>query len=137
MTFLPRELILGRMDRNGADSDTALFSELLYVGEFLLKITVAAFVSAIEEDREHHRYRLLHGLVRADGIGDWARALDDLLTGTSSQHLAHALFDTRKAFTERLGKGHWQYEAVHALNEVLTCVYEDAQPAQEKVALRA
>lgn len=54
------------MDRNAADCDTALFSELLYVGEILLKITVAAFVSAIEEDREHHRYRLLHGLVRAD-----------------------------------------------------------------------
>lgn len=70
MTFLPRELILGRMNRNGADSDTALFSELLYVGEFFLKIAVAAFVAAIDEDRENHRYRLVHGLVRADGIGE-------------------------------------------------------------------
>ena len=32
---LPRELILGRMDRNAADSDTALFRELLYVRELL------------------------------------------------------------------------------------------------------
>ena len=89
MTFLPRELILGRMARNAADSDTALFSELLYVGEFLLKITVAAFVSAIEEDREHHRYRLLHGLVRADGIGDWARAFDTIVA--SARAYIHAL----------------------------------------------
>jgi hypothetical protein len=137
MNFLPRELILGRMDRNGVDSDTALFSELLYVGEFFLKITVAAFVAAIEEDRENHRYRLLHGLVRADGIGEWARALEDVLTGTSSQHLSRALLDTRKTFTERIGKGHWQYEAVYSLNEVVTGVYEDAQRAPEKVALRA
>ena len=33
-------------------SDTALFTELLYAGEFILKVTVAAFVSAIEDDRE-------------------------------------------------------------------------------------
>src|SRR3546814_3950578 len=57
-------LILDRVERYGSDSDTALFTELLYAGEFIVKATTAAFVSAIEDDRQNHRYRLLHGLDR-------------------------------------------------------------------------
>lgn len=136
MTFRPMELIIDRVNRYGADSDSALFTELLYAGEFVLKITTATLVSAIEDDRENHRYRLLHDLVRADGLGDWARALDEALTGPASQHIAGTLFDVRKAFTERLGKGSWQQEAVHDLHEVLVGVQDGAQPIGEKVALR-
>ena len=62
MGFLPLELMRGRIDRYGGDSDSAMFTELLYAGEFVFKITAAAFISAIEDDRENHRYRLLHGL---------------------------------------------------------------------------
>lgn len=111
--------MLARVSRYGADSDTALFSELLYAGELILKMTTAAFVAAIEDDRENHRYRMLHDLVRADSVGDWARAIDEILTGPASQRLAGSLTDERKAFTERLGKGSWQREAVQNLHEVL------------------
>ena len=111
MTFAPLDLMLDRVRRYGSDSDTALLAELLYAGEFALKITAAAFIAAIEDDRENHRYRLLHRLVRADGVGDWARALEEVLSGTTTQHLSSALFETRKALTERLGKGTWQQEA--------------------------
>jgi hypothetical protein len=137
MTFLPMDLMLDRVRRYGADSDTAMFSELLYAGEFILKVTVAAFVSAIEDDRENHRYRLLHGLIRADGIGEWTKALDDALVGTASQHLSRTLYDARKVFTERLGRGNWQHEAVSLLQEVLMSVYDGAQPVGDRVALRA
>ena len=71
MTLMPLDLMLARVDRYGGDSEMALFNELLYAGEFALKLTTAAFVSAIDEDRENHRYRLLHTLVRVDGVGDW------------------------------------------------------------------
>lgn len=69
MAFAPIERIVSRVERN-SDSDYALFMELLYVGELIVKITTAAFVACIENDREGHRYQLLHALVRADGIGD-------------------------------------------------------------------
>jgi len=93
MTFAPLALMLARVDRYGADSDSALFNELLYAGEFVAKITTAALVSAIEDDCENHRYRMLHSLVRADGVGDWTRALDETLIGPASQELAGALSD--------------------------------------------
>lgn len=137
MSFAPLEHMLARVGRYGGDSDTALFTELLYAGEFILKVTVAAFVSAVEDDRENHRYRLLHGLVRADGIGEWARALDEVLSGTATQQLANELFDARKVFTERLGRGSWQQEAVRSLHEVLVCVDDGVQPLSDRVALRA
>src|SRR5207244_10115823 len=70
MTFTPIDLMLRRVHKAGSDSDTALFLELLYAGEFILKMTTAAFVASIEDDREGHRYRLMHTLVRADGIGE-------------------------------------------------------------------
>jgi hypothetical protein len=137
MTFVPLDLMLERVRRFSADSDTVAFSELLYAGEFILKTTVAAFVAGMEEDRENQRYRLLHSLVRADGVGDWARALDEILTGPATQQLSGAFSDARKVFTERLGKGNWQHEAVVSLHEVLGCISDGTQPIGDKVALRA
>ena len=46
MPFTPMELMLTRVDKNG-DTDYARFSELLYAGEFILKLTTAAFVAAL------------------------------------------------------------------------------------------
>ncbi len=137
MTFLPLSLMSGRLDRYGTDSDTVLFTELLYAGEFILKMTVAAFVSAIEDDREHHRYRIIHNLVRADGIGDWAQACDEVLSGPTTQHLSVTFFDARKAFTERLGKDSWQHQAVRTLQEVISCVHDDSPALTDRVAARA
>ena len=129
--------MLERVSRHGDDSDTALFTELLYAGEFIVKATVAAFVSAIEDDRENHRYRQLHALVRADGIGEWARALDEVLSGTTTQQLSSALHEARKVFTERLGDGNWQYSAVKYLHESLSRLSDGVPPLGDKVALRA
>lgn len=78
----------------------------------------------------------MHGLVRADGIGEWARALDEVLSGPASQHLADALSDARRVFTERLGQGTWQEEVVRNLHEVLIGVYDGAKPIAQKVTLR-
>lgn len=76
-----------QLTRNDCD-DTTLFLELLYLGEITLKLMVAGMVAAVDDDRDRHRYRLEHGLVRASGVGDWASALDDLLTGPAAATLA-------------------------------------------------
>lgn len=136
MIFSPVSAILARVDRYGSDSDPAMFTELLYAGELAVKVTTAALIASIEADRENHRYRLIHTLVRADGVGEWARALDEALIGPASQHLAGQMSDVRRTFTERLGKGSWQNDVVRDLYAVLQGIYPEAQPAGEKLALR-
>lgn len=136
MPFAPIDLMTKRVEKN-RDSDYELFTELLYAGEFIVKTTVAAFVAAIEDDRESHRYRLIHALVRADGIGEWASKLEEALTGPASHHLASVLADDRRVFTERVRKGSWQYEAVNDLHQVLRGVQPSVQPMGERVSLRA
>jgi hypothetical protein len=134
MPFTPIDQVMKRVEKYG-DSDSALFTELIYAGEFIVKITTAALVAAIEDDREGHRYRLLHALVRADGVGEWASKLEEALSGPASQHLAAALADDRRVFTERVGKGSWQLEAVRDLHEVLMGVHSGAQATGDKASL--
>ncbi len=137
MPFIPIQKMMERVEKN-KDYDSQLFLELLYAGEFIIKTTVAAFVASIEDDRDNHRYRYLHTLVRADGIGEWAKTISEIWTGTASQHLSSELFDDRRVFTERFGRGSWQYEAVETLQEVLAGVYHDAEPMAKggKISLR-
>ena len=134
--LIPIDLMLSRAERYGSDSETVQFNEYLYTGELIVKMTAAAFIASIENDREGQRYRLVHGLVRADGLGEWARALDETLTGPASQHLTEALSDTRRVFTERFNKENWQHEAVQTLNIVLRGIYSVAQPVGDRLALR-
>lgn len=68
--LLPLKRMWDRVELARSDSDTTLFLHLLYAGEMLTKLVTAGFISAIEDDRERHRYRLVHRLIRADGIGD-------------------------------------------------------------------
>ena len=75
-------------------------------------------------------------LVRADGLGDWVKALDDALIGPASQHISEDIREARKAFTERLSKDNWQHEAVYTLHEVLTSIHNGTQPIGDKVVLR-
>jgi len=135
MAFAPIDRIVSRVDRN-SDSDFSLFMELLYVGELIVKITTSAFVACIENDRENHRYQLLHALVRADGIGEWVSKLDEALVGPATQHLASDLVNDRRILTERLGEGAWQYEATSQLNKVLIEIHPGAQSTGDKVSLR-
>lgn len=135
MPFRPISMLLKRVEDNG-DSDSLLFTELLYAAEFVTKTTVAGFVACIEDDRERHRYRMLHALVRADGIGDWAAKLDEMLTGPTSQHFAQAINDDRRIFTERVGPNTWQHDAVKEMQTVLAGVFPAAQGLSEKVSLR-
>ncbi len=87
MKFKPIEMMMERVENNG-DNDTTLFNELLFAGEFITKITTAALVASIEDEKDGHRYRFLYRLVRADGIGSWADSIDAMCTGTVYQHLS-------------------------------------------------
>lgn len=135
MSFRPIDQMISRVEKS--ESDYSLFFELLYAGELITKMTTAAFVASIEDDREGHRYRMLHALVRADGIGEWAGKLDEAIVGPASQHLASDLVNDRRIFTERVGKDAWQHEVVRHLHQVLSSIVPNTQPMGDKVGLRA
>ena len=135
MQFTPIEKMVERVRKNG-DTDSALFHELLYAGEFTTKLTVLSLVASIDDDRENHRYQFLHSLVRSDGLGDWATTLDKICTGPAAQHIPNVLSDDYRMLTERVGNSDWQYKTVRHLQEVLVGVDPNAQPLAKKANLR-
>ncbi len=135
--FKPLQLVINRVEAHGGDSDSTLFMELLYAGEFIVKATACAMTSLIQSDREGHRYRLLHGLVRADGVGEWAATFDQALSGPASQHLVSGALDLRRAFTERSESGSWQEQAVKDLYSVLAGIDPEATRPSERPQLRS
>jgi hypothetical protein len=116
MFFLPFARMLQRVETDKQDSDTSYFLALMYFGELATKFTVAGLVSAITNDKDRHKYRQLHRLVRADGIGEWADVLDDILTGPSSQFLQRQARSEQKDLTQKIKADGWQHEAVSELN---------------------
>lgn len=87
VSFIPASRMLERSRLAKEESDTAYFFDLLYLGEMVTKILVVELLTALEDDRERHRYSLEYELVRADGIGKWAEVLDQAVSGPASQHL--------------------------------------------------
>jgi hypothetical protein len=125
-----------RVDLAREDADTTFFLHLLYAGEMLVKLVTAGFVAAVADDRERHRYRLVHKLIRTDGLGDWAQALDEALVGPPAQYLIEPASEDRRSLTERFGSGTWQQEAVHGIFRALRAVTSDVDPPAARVPLR-
>lgn len=134
--LLPLERIWDRVELARDDSDTTLFLHLLYAGEMLVKLVAGGLIAAISDDRERHQYSLLHRLVRADGVGEWAQAIDEALLGPSSQYLLPGAADDRRSMTERFAANTWQNEVVQLLHGVVETVAPDLEPAATRVALR-
>lgn len=118
------------------ESDTAYFYSLTYLGEMVLKITAAGLISAIEDDRDRHRYRQLHRLVRADGLGEWSSAIDDVLSGPASQYLLPAARTEQKELTQNLKDPAWQYETVRLLTICLKEIDPSTESVPDKVSAR-
>src|SRR5688500_7132448 len=68
MSLLPFDRMTARLEIDRADSDVTLFYSLLFYGEMLTKMLVAGMLASLEDDSDRNRYRLLHRLVRADGV---------------------------------------------------------------------
>lgn len=134
--FLPLARMWSRVENARQDSDAAFFMELMYLGEMLTKVTVAGMVAAIQDGNDRYRYRLLHRLVRADGLGDWQDCLTEVLTGPSLQSLVPSALDAQKDLTQRLGAGHWQHSAVEFLHQSLEAIEPACDELPVKVDLR-
>ena len=134
--FKPMEQMRDRAATAKDESDLALFHALLFYGEALTKSVVGGLIAAVRDDAERNRYRLVHALVRAESIGDWASTLDDVLLGPASQHLAEPAQEERRQLTQKCHVGTWQYEAVVALVQVLDKLRIDHEELPVKLDLR-
>jgi len=114
------EQVLHRSELAKADSYFTYFFSLLLVAEALAKSMVLGIVASISDEKDRHRYRLEHQLVKADGLGDWGRVIEDALIGPASQFLLVEARIEQTALTQMCKQGTWQYDAVMALTEVST-----------------
>ena len=122
-----------RVEIGRQDSDTTLFLNLMYYGEMAAKLAVAAMVAAIGDDKDRSRYRATATLVRADGIGDWARVLDDLVTGPPAQYLDDEARTEQRELTQKCGPDTWQYKAIVELHACQRALDPATEPLPPKV----
>jgi len=111
--------VLKRAEDAKSESDFTHFFSLLLAGEALAKLTTLGFIAAIQDDKDRNRYRLEHMLARANGLGDWGKALEDALTGPASQYLLLDARTEQTELTKLCRAGDWQYEAVTSLKKAL------------------
>lgn len=119
-----------------SESDFTYFFNLLVYGEALTKIIVLSVAACLNQDKNRHQYRVLHGLVRASGIGEWSKELDDMLSGTASQHIDSSFREYQVDLTKKCAEGEWQYLAVERLADAMTCLGIESQVPQGKVDLK-
>jgi NB-ARC domain len=122
MEFLPLDRMYQRVNITRTDSDTALFYDLMFLGEMVVKLVVSGTVAGIEDDADRSRYTQTHKLVRASGIGDWAASLDEMLVGPASQHLRADARVEQRELTMKIGPGTWQYDAAQKLHACLSLI---------------
>jgi hypothetical protein len=134
--FLPIDRMWERTEIARQDSDALMFLSLMCTGEAITKTIVAGLVAAIKDDKERHRYRLLHKLVRASSLGEWSHALNETLTGTSSQHLYSVARQEQQELTRKCGDGSWQYEANRLLLECVSTLDKDCEALPRKTDCR-
>ena len=130
MKLLPITKMNRRIETDRSDSDATLFASLILKGELITKLTVAAFVSLIPDESDKVRYRHLHKLVRANGIGEWAEVLDEVLTGPTSQLLPPQAHDAQRQLTQNVAQDSWQHKALRLMNETLICVSGQSERTQ-------
>jgi len=125
-----------KIDTSKSDSDFAFFFNLLIAGEALTKLITLMITASLKKDVDRHQYRILYGLVRTSGIGEWSRAIDDLLTGTASQHLPESMRVYQAELTKKTTKDEWQSQAVCELMEALKCLKINLESIPEKKDLK-
>ncbi len=133
MGMLPIDRMWERVEVARQDSDTSLGLTLLYYGEMIVKIVGAGMIAAIDDDRERHRYRYMHKLVRSDGIGDWSSVVGEILVGTASQYLTEQARAEQTELTSKNLPGAWQHKAVSLMRDCVSIVQPSIEPLPAKV----
>lgn len=130
------EQVLERAEQAKANSDFDYFFSLLLAGETLFKLVTLGVIAGLNEDKDRNRYRLEYTLSRADGLGDWGRALEDALSGPASQFLTVDARSDQADFARIVGPDAWQFQAVSLLKEVLEKIGAEGEEVPAKTDLK-
>lgn len=135
--MIPLERMWNRIDVTRSDSEAVLFYDLMFLGEMVTKLIVVGLIAGANENRERQRYALEHTLVRADGIGEWVKALDQLTKGPISSQLPAEASDEKRQLTQWFTKDEdsWQRKAVILLEGAGQRVDIPARATNNRVAL--
>lgn len=127
--------IVARVALDKQEGDIAYFHALTLQLEYVTKLVTSGVLACVADDWERQRYSLEHKLVRVDGIGDWADALNSALTGPAAQHFLPEAAGITRQLTERVGDNDWRYTAILGLRDVAQRFSLDI-PVGAKAALR-
>lgn len=113
----PIARMMQRVNQSFHDSDAAFFYDLLHLGELVLKLSTLAVVACLDEDVERRRYSVLHEIVRADGLGTWARLMEEVSKGATSLGAVEEAADAKREIVSAHASGgdSWQARAVQYL----------------------
>jgi hypothetical protein len=139
MSFKPFDRMWEQVQVEYENSEVAHFNSLMYLGEMLTKMVAAGMIAAVDNARDRQQYRLKYQLIRADGVGDWGKAIDEVLTGVPAQHLiANITGEGNEAnqLTQRSQSGEWQYESIMLLDNCLKQIEPDSEKLAKKVSGR-
>ena len=128
--------VFARTESAKTDSDFTYFFSLLLAAEALAKTVVLGMLGAIADDNDRNRYRLEHALVRADGIGDWGRVLEDALTGPASQYLVVGARPEQAQLTQLCNAQQWQHACVTSLKSALDHLSIDSEEVPVKTDMK-
>ena len=134
--FKPFQLMHERVTVDKEESGAYAFTTLLNYGEFALKLTTLGLLATVDDDPSRHRRAQLSELIRADSLGDWTDALDQVLVGTTAQYLRPAAYPIQNQLTQRSKSGSWQFEAVQLLDQVRARVLDSDFSPRQNTQLR-
>lgn len=130
------DMLHRKSETSKEDSDFSYFFSLLVFGEALTKIVTLITNAALNKDENRHQYRVLYSLVRSNGIGDWSKAIDDMLIGTASQHLNHDFSAHQKQLSDKLIESDWRNIAVSSIIKALDIFEIDTRSIPPKKDLK-
>ena len=125
MTPTPSPLfrpILDRVALEREDGDQAYFHALLFLLEYLTKLTTCGVLGCLGDDVDRRRYSLEHALVRGTSLGAWSSALTAALTGPPSELWRNGTNHVRRALTQRVSPDDWRHAAVTQLTAAATSI---------------
>jgi tetratricopeptide (TPR) repeat protein len=121
--FLSR--MLDRIEIARTDSDATYYSNLLLLGEMLTKLVALSLVACIdlELDEQALAYKTKHELLRANSIGSWAQAIQDLTTAPVRRILHEGTQLFHSSLIQRFASDSevWQRKAVDSLGMAVDC----------------
>ena len=136
MAFKPISRMWDRVDTARDHSDEALLENLMLLGEMTTKIVTAGLLAGVNEGVDRNRYRQIHGLVRASGIGAWGQVIDELVDGAVSNHLVPQIREEQRELSQKHKEGAWQYDSAELLYRCLEAVGAPQDELQAKLAGR-